>query len=214
MDTVCQWLTAYLYEPFWYFFLNGFCVNLIRPLVVLVPLVIIFGQVGRGLGLPQLFLRPSWRDRLFIGVGVGILVWQAVLAGYLFEEFATNYTFDRPPFCEQRKIEAVPPDATGEAVRYRLPPGDVLSILWYAGALAVGAVVSVGVLGGPFWLIRRLVMHIELKRNPEPRAKDDTDTAVKEDLQQLPSPPWLVVGQEYVPSWSGRRSQNGGRSIV
>lgn len=193
MDTVLSWLAAYLWEPFAHFFLNGFCVNLIRPLVVLVPLVIIFGKVGRGLGLPQLFRPQSGYDRLFIGVGVGILVWQAILAGYLFEEFATNYTFDRPPFCEQRSIETVPAGATGEAVRYRLPPGDVVSIVWYAGALVVGVGVSLVVIGEPYSLIRRLVMRIERKRNREPSA-NGYESATKRDLQRMPSLVPLVIG--------------------
>ncbi len=197
MDAIWQWLLAHLWEPFWNYFLNGFCVNLIRPLVVLVPLVIIFGKVGRGLGLPQLFRRPSWYDRLFIGIGVGILVWQAVLAGYLFEEFATNYTFDRPPFCEQRSIESVPAGAEGDAVRYRLPPGDVLSILWYAGALAVGVVVSLVVIGGPYLLVRRVVMRVERKRNPEPPLATADTSEVKKDLQRLPSVVPLVVGMAF-----------------
>lgn len=197
MHPVWLWLTTYLWEPFAHFFLNGFCVNLARPLVVLVPVAIIFGQVGRGLGLPQLFRRPSVTDRLFIGAGVGVLVWQAVLAGYLFEEFATHYTFDRPPFCEQRRLEDVPADATGDAVRYRLPPGDVVSILWYAGALAVGATVSVVVIGGPYLLVRRLVVRIERKRNPEPAAADGGDGKVRADLQRLPSLAPLVFGMGF-----------------
>lgn len=201
MEVFGQWLLTFLWEPFWNFFLNGFCVNLIRPLVVLIPLAIIFFQAGRGLGLPQLF-RPesakhkfySLYDRFFIGIGVGILVWQAILAGYLFEEFATNYTFDRPPFCEWPSVEQVPAGAKEDAVQYRLPPGDVFSILWYAGALAVGVLVSAVILGIPFMLIRRLVMGIERKRNPEPPPADGRVDAEKVALRRMPSVVPLVIG--------------------
>lgn len=190
MDAFWHWLLVAVWEPFWCFFLNGFCVNLVRPLVVFVPLVIIFGKGGRSFGLPQLFRRESGYDRFFIGMGVGVLIWQAVLAGYLFEEFATNYTFDRPPFCEWRTLESAAPDSTS---RFRLPPAAVSSILWYAGSVALGAGFSVVILGGPFVLVRRVVMAIERRRNPEPPAAVAPNPAA-DRLEKLPGLPLLVVG--------------------
>jgi hypothetical protein len=40
---------------------------------------------------------------------VGALLWQVVLAGYLFEPLATNFTQDRPPFCDMQP----PPKSPG-----------------------------------------------------------------------------------------------------
>lgn len=162
----------------WSYFLNGFCVNLIRPLVVLVPVLIIFFKVGRAMGLPQLFRRESLYARFFIGVGVGVLVWQAVVAGYLFEEFATNYTVDRPPFCERQPYSPdhpwhsdrgdydIPDKATGDAVRYRYPPAAVTSILQYGWRVAVGAIVCGAGVTLFVLLVRWVVGRVERLRHP------------------------------------------------
>ncbi len=168
------WATV-LREWVWEQFINGFCVHLVRPLVLLLVFAITFLGVGRSYGLPALFLRSRWHERFAIGAGVGVLVWQAVLAGYLFEEFATNYTVDRPPFCEVRpetsgwgygdanyQGQVVPwPDRELERdpFRYRYVPASVVSIGRYAGNLAVvcGVLVAVGLLG---WAVRSLARRL------------------------------------------------------
>jgi predicted acylesterase/phospholipase RssA len=147
------WLSTITRDWAWGVFLNGFCLNLVRPLVVLLPLAIIFLNLGRGLGLPQLFRKKSWWDQLWMGAGVGVLIWQALLAGFLFEAFATNYTADRPPFCERKPDRTATffsfdfPDFAslndvpkGER-RYIFPPSSALAIVSYAGAVLIGAVV-------------------------------------------------------------------------
>jgi predicted acylesterase/phospholipase RssA len=164
-----SWATAITRDWAWGVFLNGFCLNLVRPLVVLLPLAIIFLNMGRGLGLPQLFRKKSWWDQLWMGAGVGVLIWQALLAGFLFEQFATNYTADRPPFCERK------PDSTKSFFsfdqpnfdsvkevplkqrRYVMPPSSALSIVSYAGAVLIGAVVMGLALVLGVLLIRSLI---------------------------------------------------------
>ncbi len=107
LDTIVEWVRL---------FLHGFCVSLVRPGIVIFLALVLLGM-GRGLGLPLLFWRPREKSKrpaagkteaapwpqFLVGIGIGALLWQVLLAGYLFEEFATNYTLDRPPFCEVRK---------------------------------------------------------------------------------------------------------------
>ena len=166
-------LDTVLRDWVWGLFVNGFCVHLTRPLVLLAVFAVAFLGFGRSLGLPALFLRPSRFERFAIGAGVGVLVWQAVLAGFLFEEFATNYTTDRPPFCEARPHTArfwsyADADYQGRVVpwpgreterdpfRYRYAPASVVTIGLYAGALAgvLGAFAAVGVLA---WVVRFVI---------------------------------------------------------
>jgi predicted acylesterase/phospholipase RssA len=151
--TLAFLLHTVLREWVWDLFINGFCVHLVRPLVLALVFAITFFGVGRSYGLPALFLRPSTFERFAIGAGVGVLVWQTILAGYLFEEFATNYTIDRPPFCEVRPVpEWVWPWSDREVkyeldtgakwyddMRYRFVPASIWSVLRYALAVAAGA---------------------------------------------------------------------------
>jgi predicted acylesterase/phospholipase RssA len=149
------WVVTITRDWAWGVFLNGFCLNLVRPLVVLLPLAIIFANLGRGLGLPQLFRKKSWWDQLWMGAGVGVLLWQALLAGFLFEAFATNYTADRAPFCERKPDSTISflsfdnpnftslKDMPKDERRYVFPPSSVRAIVSYAGVVLVGAVVIV-----------------------------------------------------------------------
>ena len=101
-DTILEWVRL---------FLHGFCVSLVRPGIVIFLALVLLGM-GRGLGLPLLFWRPREKSKrpaagkteaapwpqFLVGIGVGALLWEVLLAGYLFKEFATNCTLDRPPF--------------------------------------------------------------------------------------------------------------------
>jgi predicted acylesterase/phospholipase RssA len=161
-----------LREWVWEQFIHGFCVHLVRPLVLLLVFAITFLGLGRSFGLPALFLRAKWHERFLIGAGVGVLAWQAVLAGYLFEEFATNYTIDRPPFCEVRPVSGpVWPWETPSAkyeldlnakwyddMRYRHVPADVWSILLYGRNVAAAAgvfVLLLAVTAAVRWVFRK-----------------------------------------------------------
>jgi hypothetical protein len=83
---------------------------------------------------------PPW-SQLFIGVAVGCVVWQTFLAGYLFEEFATNYTLDRPPFCETSHLAPGSP-------RLRFRPSSTCPLLLYSlGVVCCGFVSGLIVYG-------------------------------------------------------------------
>src|SRR5271166_4305108 len=122
---ILHFFLTWLHEDVWQVFLNGFCVSFVLPGLLIFLLLVLFGGFLRSFGLPRLF----WKDgmpftQVFIGVGVAALVWQILLAGYLFEEFATNYTIDRSPFCETR-LDKLHPEKTLSEVRFRYPPADV-----------------------------------------------------------------------------------------
>lgn len=93
-------------------FIHGFCVSLVLPGVLLFLVLVLWNKVGRPVGLPLLIWvkgqdgRAGW-GQLPIGMGVGVLVWQVFFAGYLAEEWATNYTWDHTPFCEARVVRGV-----------------------------------------------------------------------------------------------------------
>lgn len=126
-------LTTFLREWVWWTFINGFSVSLVLPGVFGVLFLVLFLRLGSSLGLPSLFWRATVRQQLMVGIGVGALVWQVLLAGYLFEEFATNFTVDRPPFCEirlDRPEQGI--DHEQFPGRFRTSPTDIASIQWYA----------------------------------------------------------------------------------
>lgn len=165
-------LNTVLREWVWEQFIHGFCVHLVRPLALLLVFAITCLGVGCSFGLPALFLRAKWHERFLIGAGVGVLLWQAAVAGYLFEEFATNYTIDRPPFCEVRPVSGpVWPWDTTPAVydldlgarwyddmRYRFVPADLRSILRYSGNVGAAAVAVLGLVGAAAavrWVLRK-----------------------------------------------------------
>ncbi len=136
----------------WWTLMNGFSVPLALPAVLLFLVLVLFFRLGAGLGIPRLFWHPERLPQFMVGIGIGAVLWQVFLAGYVFEEFATNFTVDRPPFCEVR--EPYTPGKglqTGEYPgRFRMPPADVRSISAYAGvvtaallALAITATILV-----------------------------------------------------------------------
>ncbi|HJZ55123.1 MAG TPA: hypothetical protein VKE74_09205, partial [Gemmataceae bacterium] len=141
-------LTIFLREWVWWTFINGFSVSLVLPGVLVFLGLVLFLRYGSALGLPTLFWRQDPWAQFLVGVGVGAVVWQVILAGYLFEEFATNFTVDRPPFCEVRPPYASAPDKdyAGFPGRFRCEPASVWSIQWYAGVIAAsGAVMALAV---------------------------------------------------------------------
>lgn len=139
-------LQVFIREWFWWTFVNGFSISLVLPGVLLFLALVLFFRVGAGLGLPLLFWRTHRGAQFLVGVGIGAVVWQVLLAGYLFEEFATNFTADRPPFCEIR-----PPYHQADGLphaefpgRFRYEPANVVSVWRYAGVvLAVGLALTV-----------------------------------------------------------------------
>jgi predicted acylesterase/phospholipase RssA len=134
-------VTVFLREWVWWTLLNGFSVPLALPAVVVFLVLVLFFRLGIGIGLPRLFWHPDRFPQFMIGIGVGAVVWQTLLAGYVFEEFATNFTVDRPPFCEVRPPytpdKGLPhPDYPG---RFRYDPADIKSVSAYAGTVAAAA---------------------------------------------------------------------------
>src|SRR5688500_10746237 len=93
-------------EFWWGPFLNGFCVHLTLPILLLAAALVLFTRAGRTIGIDRLFRHDQPRSQLLIGLSLGTLVWQLFLAGFLFEEFASNFSRDRRPFCEARLSEA------------------------------------------------------------------------------------------------------------
>jgi Patatin-like phospholipase len=132
----------------WGVTINGFCISLVLPVVLLLIVGLLFFDWGRGLGLPYLMRpegpegRTAFGRQLFVGLGVVVLIWQVFLAGYLAEEFATNYTSDHAPFCEVRDPLAPGAllDVDGFPGRFRYRPDDVWSIWKYIGVVTASAV--------------------------------------------------------------------------
>ncbi len=142
-------------------FINGFCVSLVRPGILIFLGLVLCTRFGAGLGLPLLFwrprepqptaggadptlgTRPNRPAQFLVGMGVGALIWQVLQAGYLFEELASNFTRDRPPFCEIRPPYEDAPvhDFAGVLGRFRYDPL-AWSTMWRY-ALAVGAGLAV-----------------------------------------------------------------------
>jgi hypothetical protein len=135
----------------WGVCLHGFCVSGVRPVLLLLLVAIVGFGFGSGLGkLPILFWRPrrptpprpgdptggsgeSTRahplKQSLIGLALGALVWQVFLSGYVYEEFATNDTVDRPPLCEVRKLSpdewSAPDPRVPEFYEYTNEKGEV-----------------------------------------------------------------------------------------
>src|SRR5580698_7248261 len=132
--TIPQPLEVYLREWVWWTLLNGFSVPLALPAVLAFLVLLLFFKFGIGLGLPRLFWQANPKPQFMVGIGIGAVLWQLFLAGYIFEEFATNFTIDRPPFCEIRQPYHLPDGLSGGEFpgRFRYEPASVLSIWRYA----------------------------------------------------------------------------------
>jgi predicted acylesterase/phospholipase RssA len=126
-------VTVFLREWVWWTFTNGFSVSLVLPGVLLFLGLVLFHRFGSSLGLPTLFWRAAPRSQFMVGIGVGALIFQVLLAGYLFEEFTTNFTVDRPPFCEIRPYDpGAGIDHEKFPGRFRSSPTSIVSVEWYA----------------------------------------------------------------------------------
>jgi hypothetical protein len=136
---------VFLREWVWWTLLNGFSVPLALPSVLVFLVLVLFFRFGIGLGLPRLFWHPERGVQFMVGIGIGAVLWQVFFAGYVFEEFATNFTVDRPPFCEVRPApngeypQNAGIDSPGFPGRFRTPPANVMSVWWYAGVVAGAA---------------------------------------------------------------------------
>src|SRR5258708_886881 len=95
-------ITIFLREWLWWTFTNGFSISFVLPGVLLFLFLVLFPGSAPARGLPSLFGRKNPKTQFLLGIGGGAVVWRVFLAGYLFEESATNFTVARPPFCEVR----------------------------------------------------------------------------------------------------------------
>lgn len=149
------------FEDFGGVFLTGFLVTLLLPLIVAGCAAVVFGRVPTAFGIANLFWRPSRGGRFVAGLGMGALLWQTVLAGYLFEPLATSYTRDRPPYCDVQPPVGTEKDYTpglsessdrNVAARWkqnpelRYNPATIGATFGYLGALARGALVGIPIL--------------------------------------------------------------------
>lgn len=149
-------------EFWWGPFLNGFCVHLTLPILLLAAALVLLTRAGRSIGIDRLFRHDQPRSQFLIGLSLGTLVWQLFLAGFLFEEFASNFSRDRRPFCESRLSEAwdVPFLAAGAPITGRPQPRFwIRPDSWRAVALyGLGVVLAMAATGLAGYLIL-LVAH-------------------------------------------------------
>ena len=180
MPTLPEPVHIFLREWVWWTLLNGFSVPLALPAVLIFLVLFLFFRFGIGLGSPRLFWLPDPVPQFMVGIGIGAVTWQLFLAGYSFEEFATNFTIDRPPFCEVRppydQANAVPNSAFPG--RFRCEPANVWSIWWYAGVVAGAAAALALALGIIVWMIQAIGQVVRkwiygwkpyVRRIPEPK---------------------------------------------
>ncbi len=121
-------------------FLTGFGVSLVLPLILGFVVAILFRH-PKAFGIVHLFWRPRKARQFSIGLGLGAVVWQVFLAGYLFEPMATNFTQDRAPFCEiQPPIRAADGYRKGEfdGGRMRYDPAHAFTVVRYSAAVLCG----------------------------------------------------------------------------
>ncbi|MDX2036207.1 MAG: hypothetical protein SFX72_06115 [Isosphaeraceae bacterium] len=159
--TILEVLKRFFVDDVWGVFINGFLLTMTLPVVAALLAGLLFNVIGRGLGLPLLLWvdgTPNERRRgqFLVGLGIGVLLIQIVLAGYIGEEFATNYTVDRSPFCE---VRVDPPELgiplDGEYSRFRYVPSSMVTVARYAFSLAL-AVVAIFVVARIFvWVVSR-----------------------------------------------------------
>lgn len=204
----------FLFDWVWNVFVHGFCVSILRPLILIGLGLVLFQRLGAGLGLPHLFWRPRRWAQFCVGFVIGLVVWQVVLSGYLFEEFATNYTRDRPPFCEVRLPDHRAPAGVetprGEMLkgedafhwsdgdtrkglpaqndfRFRYAPSSAGSILRYALVVACGAAFCVAVLIGS-------VLAVQWAARGVRKRKGWTASGPARPPSPLPYSVWLPLG--------------------
>jgi len=144
--------------------------SLVLPGILVLLVLILSHSLAREYGVAHLFWREDsrWLQGT-IGVFLAFLVWQDLLAGYLFEEFATNYTFDRPPFCEN------PNYLMPGYSRFRLEPASLWSFLIYSGGVAACLALCWG-------LIELIVVFVRHRLGP------DRDGGAPASPGQSPSP--------------------------
>ena len=161
MDAYWNKFLHILYEDFGGVFLTGFSVTLLLPLIVAGAFGVVFFRWPTAFGIANLFWRPTGWGRFFAGWGVGALLWQVVLAGYLFEPMATSYTYDRPPYCDVQPPVGTDTDYAPSLAmsaddkvanrweanpELRYDPAKIGSVLGYLRALTLGTVVGIPVL--------------------------------------------------------------------
>lgn len=161
MNSVIDWLLRVYYQDFWGVFLTGFLVNLLLPIIVAGCFAVVVFRQPTAFGIANLFWRPTRLGRFVAGLGMGALLWQTVLAGYLFEPLATSYTWDRAPYCDVQPPVGTEKDYTpglsesgdrNVAARWkqnpelRYNPATIGTTFGYLGALTCGAFVGILVL--------------------------------------------------------------------
>jgi hypothetical protein len=188
LESFVHWLVDVELAPFYL----GFCVSLVRPLVLIGFGLILFYKLGLGLGIPLLFWRPRALEpgqtaeytrpnrsaQFLVGLGLGALLWQVILSGYLYEEFEGYDVIDRPPFCEAHwnSTHLVLDDPFPG--RFRFAPQEFGS-MWRYGAtvawgfftlfLLFGALIVIYYFGSRFWWWVRGWRPWPGRRNPSPQ---------------------------------------------
>jgi predicted acylesterase/phospholipase RssA len=183
-----------LVDHLWWTLVNGFCVSLVLPAVLVVLGLILANRFGRGLGFPLLLWVPragggrNW-GQFAVGAGIGVLLWQVFLAGFISEEFVTTSAWDHPPFCEVRPPYTGGTESGPFPGRFRYPPDSVLSVWRYAwvvvggiGVLVLLAVAAVAVVQVVTW------------RSPAPFAARWKPFYRTHDASDPPYSAWLPLG--------------------
>ena len=57
-------MIEFLRESALWVFLQGFCVSLVRPGILIFLALVLLGRLGRGIGLPILFWRPREKSAI------------------------------------------------------------------------------------------------------------------------------------------------------
>ena len=211
----------------WGICIHGFCVSLLRPALIGFFFLVIAFEFGSGLGkLPLLFWRPrppvplaqggtttERRTRphklkqIFIGLVVGALFWQVFLSGYIFEEFATNFTYDRAPLCEAREgaggewkaITTDPEHYTYKDKRYSFPnrfrhdPQAWLSMWLYVGAAFTGLVILTAIAALAYFVLRGLTVIVWWVRGWHPTRRTGAEVKAA-NRDRPPKSLWLPLG--------------------
>ena len=172
-------------EGWWWTFANGFCTSVVLPGILIFLILLLTNQVGRGLGLPLLMWvggpdggPAGWRQ-FFIGIGVAVLVWQVLLGGYIAEEFATNYTIDRPPFCEVRGMVG-----TG---RFRYIPTKLSAFGLYSATI-IASMIATGI----FLQLAKILIQNAFDWSGEPFDQAWESWTPEGPAHAIPQPPYSI----------------------